>query len=252
MNKISNSQFKLRFKAFFYHIFFSVILLCIALGLVFGIWYPSPLDIAVGVTSVYLILLTVDLILGPLLTFIIYKKDKKKLKFDLTVILLLQMSAYIWGLYTIAQGRPVWQVFVVDDIELVSPIDIRKTKDYEMKVEYRPSIFKKPQWIAAVYSENPEKMQQQKQDEMFEGINLSMRPETYKDIEVQKNLILKKLKPFSELEKINLNTNAINSILVSYSTAVGWLPVKASEKDMVALFDKEGTPLTIVNLRPWN
>ena len=32
----------------------------------------------------------------------------------------------------------------------------------------------------------------------------------------------------------------------------GWLPVKAPNLDMVAIFDKDGQPLGIVNLKPWN
>ena len=234
------------------HILFSLILLCIALAFVYGIWYPSPLDIAMGVTSIYLILLMVDLIIGPLLTFVVYKEDRKKLKFDLIVILILQLSAYIFGLYTLAQGRPVWQVFVVDDIELISLSDVKKTKDYEMKEIFAPTIFKKPQWVAAVYSNDPKKIQQQKEDEMFEGINISTRPETYQSLDQKKQVILAKIKPIRELEKFNRDPVVLNNVLKMYPQAIGWLPVKAPEQDMVALFDKLGRAIDVVNLRPWD
>lgn len=243
---------KQRLKMTSLHILFSIVLLFIALLFVYGIWYPLPLDVAVGVTSIYLILLAVDLIIGPLLTFVIYKEDKKKLKFDLTVIFILQLGAYIFGLYTLAQGRPVWQVFVVDDIELISPSDVKKTLDYEMKVEFSPSIFKQPQWVAAVYSDNPKKMQQQKEDEMFEGINISARPETYQNLDQKQQAILDKIKPLNELEEFNSDQLVLKDILLAYPQAIGWLPVKAPEQDMVALFDKSGQAIKVVNLRPWD
>src|SRR5690606_19266351 len=232
MNKILLKK-RIRYTAI--HIIFSLILLSFALWLVFYIWYPKPLDIAIGVTSVYWILLGVDLVLGPLLTFIVYKEHKSKLKFDISVILILQLSAYIFGLYTIMQARPVWKVFVIDDIELVSPVDIRKTKYYDLAADFNPSLFKQSQWIAAVYSDNPKIRQKQKEDEMFDGISLATRPETYQYLYKRSESVLRKLKPinqlieFNEKEKIEYETNPYNNIY-------GWLPVKAPEVDMVALF----------------
>lgn len=233
------------------HLFISFIFLCIALYLVFMVWYPSPLHIAVGVGSVYLILLLVDLTLGPLLTFIVYKSDRKKLIFDVTIIVVIQLSAYIFGLYTMAQGRPVWKVFVIDDIELVSPVDIKKTADYMMKEEFESSIFSKPQWVAAVYSDEPNKKQQQMEDEMFAGINISQRPEAYKQLISKKQAILTKLRPLDDLRKFNLNQAKLTNQLAKYPEARGWLPVKAPDQDMVALFDHEAQPLGIVDLAPW-
>lgn len=233
------------------HTIFSLFLLGFALWLIFYIWYPKPLDVAIGVTSVYWILLGVDLILGPLLTFIVYKEHKTKLRFDICCILLLQISAYLFGLHTIMQARPVWKVFVVDDIELVSPIDIKKTKYYDLNENFTPSLFKQSQWVAAVYSDNPKIRQEQKEDEMFDGISLATRPETYQHLHKRSESVLRKLKPinqlieFNEKDKVEYETNPYNNIY-------GWLPVKAPEVDMVALFDKNGHAIAIVNLRPWN
>ena len=243
------THIKQRLKFTFFHIFFSLILLGGALYLIKQIWYPYPLGEAVGVRKVYMVLLAVDIILGPLLTFMLYKIDKK-LTFDLIFILIIQISAYIFGLYTMTQGRPTWLVFVIDDIELVSPIDIKVTPDYVMHDNFEASLLTKPQWIAAVYSVNAEKKQQQIQDEIFEGINISQRPETYKALDSKKDDLLTKLHPIYELQKFN-NNKQIQQELKQYKRVKGWLPVKAPNLDMVALFDKNGQPLGIVNLRPW-
>lgn len=70
--------------------------------MVFGI---QTLHIAFGVTTIYLMLLGIDLILGPLLTFLVFKEDKKKLKFDLGVILIIQLSRLFFGLVYLS-ARP--------------------------------------------------------------------------------------------------------------------------------------------------
>src|SRR5690606_18525235 len=108
-----------RFKSFSIHLLISAVAALLAAGLVFFIWYPAPLHMAAGVTNIFLLLLIVDVILGPTLTLLIYKPGKKSLVMDLTVIALLQLSALIYGLYTMADGRPAWLTFAKDRFEMV-------------------------------------------------------------------------------------------------------------------------------------
>ena len=228
------------------HIIFSCVLLSIALYLVFVVWYPSPLDQAMGVNDIFWIFLSIDLILGPLLTFIVFNKNKKELKRDLAIIVVLQISAYLFGLHTVAQGRPVWQVFVVDDIELVRDVDSQGENS-----TYKSSIIQKPMWTAAVYSSDPKIAQKQKEDEMFNGVSLATQIDAYQPIENRKQKILQTLKNIEYLDQFN-ESETVEQILKKYPNAVGYLPVKGYVKDMSALFDSVGTPIAIVDLRPWN
>ncbi len=66
-----------RLKAFAIHLAISALIALTVIGLVFFIWYPSPLHTALGVTQIFLILLAVDVVLGPLLTLLVYKAGKK-------------------------------------------------------------------------------------------------------------------------------------------------------------------------------
>jgi hypothetical protein len=52
----------------------------------------------------------IDLIVGPLLTLLVYKHGKKTLRMDLTVIAVIQAIFLSMGLYTIFQSRPVFLV----------------------------------------------------------------------------------------------------------------------------------------------
>ena len=241
-------DWKSRFYAMSIHTLLSCVLLGVALYLVYFIWYPAPLHKAMGVGEIFWILLSIDLILGPILTFIIFNKNKKELKRDIFIVILLQISAYLYGLHTVAQGRPVWQVFVVDDIELVRSIDI--IGDHS---EYKTSFFKKPSWVAANYSNDAEIAKKQKEMEMFEGISLAVQVDTYQPLENRKEKISERLKKIEELQKFNLKQEVNTSIKIySDKNIAGYLPVKGFAEDMTALFDHDGKPIAIVDLRPWN
>ncbi|KAB0654413.1 type4 fimbrial accessory protein [Acinetobacter bohemicus] len=244
-------NWKSRFYAMGLHGLFSLVLLLAALFLVFKLWYPTPLDKAMGVTQVFWVILSIDLILGPLLTFIIFNPTKKELKWDLFIIVLIQFSAYLYGLHTVAQGRPVFQVFVVDDIELVRKIDLKYEPTLKIDKAYYPHIFAQPRWISAVYSSNPKIAQQQKQDEIF-GNSLTSRPETYQPLQARAEQIKAKVKKIELLLQFNSKEN-VEQILNNYNDAdiIGFLPMKGLEQDMTVLIGADAQPVVIVDLRPW-
>ncbi len=78
-----------RLKFFLNHFLLSFLIALLVVGLVFFIWYPSPLATAVGVTHIFLMMLAIDVIVGPILGLLVYKEGKKTLKFDLGVIIVL-------------------------------------------------------------------------------------------------------------------------------------------------------------------
>lgn len=231
-----------------YHLFFSGLLLVISLIFIYCIWYASPLYIAQGVNHIYFMVIGIDIIIGPLLTLILYKKDRKKFIFDIVIVLIIQISFYIYGLMVIEKGRVFWIVFVVDDIELVTSADVGHQ---EIPNNYKVGVFDKSMWVAAVYSDDPKIKQNQREDEMFNGVSLATRSETYQSLYKQKVKILKKLKSLNELQKYN-NQYKTEQMLKPYKNVKGWLPVKAKARDMVAIFNSEAQPIAIVDLKPWN
>jgi uncharacterized RDD family membrane protein YckC len=65
-----------RIIAFLFHFSISCLLALLALLLVFFVWYPAPLHSAVGVTSIFLIVLGVDVTVGPLLTLVVKARQE--------------------------------------------------------------------------------------------------------------------------------------------------------------------------------
>ncbi len=108
-----------RWKAAGIHLALSaVIVTAVALGLIL-VWYGWDLFVSMGAARQLMILAAVDVVIGPLLTLIVFKLGKPSLKFDLTVIALLQVAFLIYGMHIMWQSRPVFLVAVLDRFELV-------------------------------------------------------------------------------------------------------------------------------------
>ena len=115
-----------RVKAALIHLGISAIVACAVVYLVFGVWYAAPWADALGVSKIFLIILGVDLCLGPLLTLVVFKVGKPSLKFDLTVIACLQIAALGYGLYTVGLARPAYTVFSKDRFDAVLANEVYK------------------------------------------------------------------------------------------------------------------------------
>lgn len=108
-----------RWKAGAIHLGISAVVIALAALVLFGWWFPLPYAGASGADTLILLLLGVDLALGPLLTTIVYKPGKPSLRFDLTTIALLQAGALAYGLWIASEARLVFLVSTEDRITLV-------------------------------------------------------------------------------------------------------------------------------------
>ncbi|HEY9033325.1 MAG TPA: hypothetical protein VIN71_05245 [Pseudomonadales bacterium] len=93
------------------------------------------------------ILAAVDMVLGPLLTFLVYRPGKKGLKLDLAVIALCQFAALAYGLHSIHASRPTYLVFYGDTFYLADnrQIDQKQLADPSLSV----GLFGQPKVVVA-------------------------------------------------------------------------------------------------------
>lgn len=130
---------KSRWSAFAIHLSISVLIAVVLLSIIFFIWFPRDLIFAGGINGLK-ILLGVDLVLGPLLTLLVFKHGKKSLKFDLICIGLLQVGCLSAGLWLIYNERPVMQVLADDGVHLLAASDFKafKLEPEKVKGEAKP------------------------------------------------------------------------------------------------------------------
>lgn len=244
------SALKFRLKAFAYHLLASVVVAIISLYVVFMLWHPAPLAQAVGVTLVFVMMLGIDMILGPLLTLLIAKPGKKSLKFDMAVIIILQLAAFVYGMYNIATSRPVYIAFDSSRFEVVQANEIPKESLNEAEAPYSTLGWGTPKYVAVRAVANAEERSTRIFSELETGIAPSKQPHLYEPLDNQWAIITAKAHELTELSKNNA-TQRIDSVMIDYPAATGWLPLVAYEQDMVVLLDSTHQQvIDIVDLRP--
>lgn len=240
-----------RLKFFLNHLSISFLIAVLVVGIVFFIWYPSPLAKAAGVTHIFLMLIIIDVIVGPILGFLVYKEGKKTLKFDLTIIILLQISALSYGIYSIAQGRPAWLVFYADHIELVRKNELILDRADQVHDQYKEVSWFKPQYVAIKPSKDIAQHNKDMFIEVIGGISPAQLPERYMPLSQANEKIKQKVQDLELLNQYN-DKALVEKTLANYPYANAYLPLKASMVDMVVLLNKETAEIIqIVDLRPW-
>ena len=242
-----------RWKASGIHLLLSAAIAGTVVTFMLTFWYPWPLFEAAGGSELMLILVGVDVTLGPLITLIIFKAGKKGLRFDLTVIALLQLGALAYGIHTVYLARPVYLVFTLDRFELVTakdldPNDLAKVTRKELQ---RPPLGR-PQYVAAVFPADPAEKARVMETSIV-GKDLQMYPQYYVPYSEQAQNAAQHAHSVSAISK--RDPEAIKRYLSSSGRSedsVKFLPLSAPSKDGVVLLDAvSGVPLQILLINPW-
>ena len=221
------------------------------MGIVFFVWYPAPLAIAVGVTHLFLMMLVIDVIVRPLLGLLVYKEGKKTLKMDLSIIIVLQILALGYGVYSIEQGRPVWLAYNVDRFELVRKNEIIIDHTDKAPLQFRDAPWFKPQWVGVEFAKDANVRSDDLFAEALGGISIAQKPERYVDFSKTTTQLKQRTKNLKDLNQYN-DVQQVDRILSKYPQATGFVPLKSNAVDMTVLINKDtGEVVKIVNLRPW-
>lgn len=246
-----------RYQAFTGHLGLSAAVAAVSAALVFLVWYPSPLAAATGVTGIFLMLLAIDVIVGPVITLIVFNPSKKALKRDLLVVLVLQVAALLYGMNAVFAARPVYAVFNVDRFDLVLANDMTEAK--LQKVE--ASRFKSlpgfgPQVIAARRPGTSKERNEILFGAAAGGDDLPQLPQYYVAYGDARTEAAKRAQPIDALRELNRSETARVDDLArrhaGRAAGVGYLPLRAKVVDMAVIVARDtGEVLEIADLRPW-
>lgn len=243
---------KFRIKAAGVHLLISALVALIGIGLVFWVWHPAPLQKAVGVTHIFLMMLGIDVVLGPLLTLLVASsKEKKTLKFDLSVIAAVQLAAYLYGMHSIAVSRPVYVAFDKLRFEVVQADSVVRATDKTILPEYQSNPLFAPQWVSVRPYKDAAEQNQRTMLEMQEGFAPPMMADLYQPLNDGWGGMLERKHGLDELKQYN-PAEQVAKELAAYPQADSYLPMKAPSVDMAVLLDsRQKQVLGIVDLRPW-
>ncbi len=239
------NRFRHAFRAAGWHFLASALIAALAAGLVFGVWFPYPFREIVGGRELFLIVVGVDVVCGPLLTLVLFNhlKSRRELALDLSLVALIQIAALVYGLYTVVQARPVYLAFEVDRFRAVTVSDIQQEK-------LRPELgglhaigWAGPQVIGVRTPKDNEEMLQSLELSLG-GIDPSVRPDWWVPYEEVRSRVLAKARAVSELRtKRPLDRSLIDASVSESGQEEGrlrWLPVTSFQSTgWVAFVDSE-------------
>lgn len=233
------------------HGLISITVVALVAGLVFGFWFPAQLRELAGGLKLFAILVGVDVVCGPLLTMVLYRptKSRREIMVDLTLIALVQLAALAYGLYTLAQARPLAQVFETDRFRLISYADIA-----ENDIQYLPH-WARPWGLAPVRTLGlrPAASVNERMESLnaaLQGVDAGQRPQRWQDYALNKADVLARSKPLVALQAAHggqrdVLDQAVSTALrnaqpgeTKRAAELRWLPlVSRSSLDGVVLLD---------------
>lgn len=171
-----------RWKAASVHLLLSLLLIGGIALLALHTWFPYALYRVAAPDRLLYIMWGIDLVAGPLLTLVVYRAGKPSLRFDLSVIAILQLAFLTYGLHTLWASRPVFLVGLPTRMTLVfaneiEPADLAKAKS----PAWRSLSMTGPQLVGA----QPPKSDKERQDMLFAtlstGVDIDQMPHLYED-----------------------------------------------------------------------
>lgn len=227
--------------------------------LVFGVWYPSPFHEITGAGAVFLILMIVDVVCGPLLTLVLYDPAKSlcKLRLDLSLVAFIQLFALAYGLHQVSNARPVFVALEGDRFRLVQAFDVDQSRLLEAPEGQRSLPYFGPQLIGVRLAAPGDDDYLTSVQLSTQGLHPAFRPSRWRRFEEQSADLQRRLRPVGELRAKNperkADLDAALKTLGLNDDQTGYLPLVREEiTDWVALVRRsDGKPLTYLNLDGW-
>jgi hypothetical protein len=237
------------------HLGLSLLVAAMAAILVFGLWYPYPYRDLVGGIQLFLLVVGVDVVCGPLLTAVLFNpaKPRTELVRDLALVALIQLVALAYGMYSVALGRPVHMVFEVDRLHIVTAADVQPDDLAKARPPWNTLPWTGPNVIGLRDPINSDDMMKSL-DLSLQGNEPSQRPHWWQDFELSRPVMLKRAKPMAALRnKHPLEVAQIDAAVAKAGRGDAdllWLPLTSFKTtEWVALIDaKTALPVAYLPL----
>jgi hypothetical protein len=172
-------------RAALFHFLGSLLVAALAAALVLRVWFPHPYDLLSGGRSLFLILVGVDVVCGPLLTLVLFNpaKPRRELFTDMALVVLVQLSALLYGLHTAYAARPLFLVHEVDRFRVITmgdygDVDVGGAIAV-LDAPLRPHWFQGPVTVGIRDPRDTEERKAVLMESVTGGRDFSQRPEFY-------------------------------------------------------------------------
>jgi hypothetical protein len=148
--KLNTTRFKSAARATVIHFGIGLVIASLFAWLVFSIWYPYPYRALAGGVELFTIIIAIDLVCGPLLTFVLFSpaKPKRELLTDLSLVVLIQLLALSYGMWTVWQTRPIFVVHETDRLNITARVGLDTRELAALPAELQPPFFGGPVMVS--------------------------------------------------------------------------------------------------------
>jgi hypothetical protein len=223
------------------HLALSALVAGAVAALVLGIWYPMPFREISGGRELFFLVISVDLVLGPLVTLVIFDRLKpfKALRRDLAIVAALQLAGLAYGVHTVWLVRPVYMVFEVDRFQVVRAIDVDDADLAQAPEGLRVLPFWGPGLIMAQPAEGKDAMRVVEQ--ALAGRDIHLQPGTWRPYAMAVPAVRARAKPLAGLLREQpLRRSEVEAAVRLANLPMermAYLPILARETGWVALVD---------------
>lgn len=243
---IRSLRAKAAFHASSIHLLVSLAISALAAALVFGLWFPYPYRELSGGRELFLLIVSIDVVCGPLLTLVFFNpaKPRNELLRDLGLVIIIQLGALGYGLYTVWQVRPLFLVHEVDRFKVVSAVDLDSLAFSKLPSKIKPKLASGPLTVALREPIDLKERNRILFDSVQGGRDYAERPEFYIPYEGANAVkSLQRAKPLSVfLAKRADQEGAAKTLAAEKKADISqwlYLPVVARQ-DWVAVLDRQG------------
>ncbi len=136
-------------QAFAIHLTLSLLIFSSLVFMMIMFWFPGELFLLDGGWQGLKLVALVDLVLGPVLTLLLYKPGKPKLILDMSLIATFQIVALAYGFVTTHQQRTVAMVYAEGGFNSLSAVAHRHANAQLIARDITP------QWVSEIDSAHP-------------------------------------------------------------------------------------------------
>ncbi|MFZ6771269.1 TfpX/TfpZ family type IV pilin accessory protein [Undibacterium sp. SXout7W] len=234
----------LKFRAFVFHGLISLCVAAVVTLIVTLLWYPTPYDQLCGGLSLLFLVIGVDLILGPLLTFVVFdlKKNKRELIRDLAIVGLLQLIGLLYGMHTVFLARPVAVVFNGKQFDVITQVQIAEDKLFDATPDFRRLSLTGPRLL----SMRAAKSESERMDLMVLSVTGQLRgamPAFWQDYALSKDQVVREASSVDDLYKQYPADTALIDEQIAKSginrSQVIFLPIVSTRNSWTVLLNKD-------------
>lgn len=214
--------------------------------LVFGVWYPYPYREMAGGRELFFLVVLVDVICGPLLTIILFnpKKPQKELWCDLGMVIMIQLTAFGYGVHTAWLARPVFLVQEVDRFKVIAMPELVESAVNGIPTALQPHWTKGPIPVAIREPKDSAERTSVLFDSIQGGRDYAERAEFYLPYEGNSALkSLNRAKPLAVFIKKQPTQEKAAYVLANKKNTeiseLAYLPIRA-RYDWIAVLNKKG------------